>query len=54
MVLEAAGFSCGRLPALLMRPIGAVAHRCGYSTPSAFIASFRRAFGSTPGACVRG
>lgn len=34
-------------------PVGAVAHRYGYSTPSAFIVSFRRAFGSTPGAYVR-
>jgi AraC-like DNA-binding protein len=31
------------------RPVGEVAHRCGYSTPSAFIASFRHAFGTTPG-----
>jgi AraC-like DNA-binding protein len=29
--------------------VTAVAHRCGYATPSAFIASFRRAFGDTPG-----
>jgi AraC-like DNA-binding protein len=29
--------------------VGAVAHRCGYSTSSAFIASFRQAFGCTPG-----
>ena len=34
-------------------PVGAVAHRCGYITPSAFIASFRRAFGSAPGAYIR-
>jgi len=31
-------------------PVGTVAHRCGYSTPSAFIAAFRQAFGITPGA----
>jgi AraC-like DNA-binding protein len=31
-------------------PVGDVAHRCGYSTPSAFIAAFRNAFGTTPGA----
>lgn len=30
-------------------PVGVVAHRCGYSTPSAFIASFQTAFGTTPG-----
>lgn len=30
-------------------PVGAAAHRCGYSTPSAFIATFRQAFGTTPG-----
>jgi AraC-like DNA-binding protein len=30
-------------------PVGAVAHRCGYNTPSAFIATFRHAFGTTPG-----
>jgi AraC-like DNA-binding protein len=29
--------------------VAAVAHRCGYATPSSFIASFRRAFGDTPG-----
>jgi AraC-like DNA-binding protein len=34
-------------------PVGVVAHRYGYSTPSAFIAAFRRAFGSTPGAHMR-
>lgn len=31
-------------------PVTAVAHRCGWSSPSAFIDVFRRAFGSTPGA----
>jgi AraC-like DNA-binding protein len=30
-------------------PVGDVAHHCGYSTPSAFIAAFRHAFGTTPG-----
>ena len=30
-------------------PVGTVAHRCGYSTPSAFIATFRHAFGTSPG-----
>jgi AraC-like DNA-binding protein len=30
-------------------PVGTVAHRCGYSTPSAFIATFHQAFGITPG-----
>jgi len=30
-------------------PVAAVAHRCGYSTASSFIASFRQAFGVTPG-----
>ncbi|MGH3169605.1 MAG: helix-turn-helix domain-containing protein, partial [Trebonia sp.] len=35
-------------------PVGDTAHRCGYSTPSAFIAAFRDAFGTTPGAYVRG
>jgi AraC-like DNA-binding protein len=29
--------------------VTAVAHRCGYASASAFIASFRRAFGDTPG-----
>ena len=29
--------------------VAAVAHRCGFSTASAFIASFRRTFGGTPG-----
>jgi AraC-like DNA-binding protein len=29
--------------------VAAVAHGCGYATASAFIASFRRAFGDTPG-----
>jgi AraC-like DNA-binding protein/quercetin dioxygenase-like cupin family protein len=31
-------------------PVTAVAHRCGWSSASAFIDAFRRAFGSTPGA----
>ncbi|MEU8482499.1 helix-turn-helix transcriptional regulator [Streptomyces sp. NPDC048641] len=30
-------------------PVTAVAHRCGWSSTSAFIDVFRRAFGSTPG-----
>lgn len=30
-----------------------VAHRCGWSSPSAFIDVFRRAFGHTPGAHLR-
>jgi AraC-like DNA-binding protein len=29
--------------------VAAAAHRCGFSTASAFIASFRRTFGDTPG-----
>lgn len=31
-------------------PVTTVAHRCGWSTASAFIDVFRRAFGNTPGA----
>ncbi|MFB7372478.1 helix-turn-helix transcriptional regulator [Streptomyces sp. NPDC056222] len=31
-------------------PVTTVAHRCGWSSPSAFIEVFRRAFGYTPGA----
>lgn len=31
-----------------------VSHRCGYSTPSAFIAAFRDAFGETPGSYRHG
>ncbi|GAA3113545.1 hypothetical protein GCM10020254_69860 [Streptomyces goshikiensis] len=31
-------------------PVTAVAHRCGWSSASAFIDVFRRAFGHTPGA----
>jgi AraC-like DNA-binding protein len=31
-------------------PVTAVAHRCGWSSASAFIEAFRRAFGETPGA----
>jgi AraC-like DNA-binding protein len=32
------------------QPVTAVAHRCGWSSASAFIEVFRRAFGHTPGA----
>ncbi|GAA4213233.1 AraC family transcriptional regulator [Actinocatenispora rupis] len=32
------------------QPVTTVAHRCGWSSASAFIDVFRRAFGSTPGA----
>ncbi|GAA5190855.1 helix-turn-helix transcriptional regulator [Rugosimonospora acidiphila] len=35
-------------------PVTAVAHRCGWSSTSAFIDVFRRAFGYTPGAHHRG
>lgn len=31
-------------------PVAVVAHRVGYATPSAFIATFRRQLGTTPGA----
>lgn len=31
-------------------PVTAVAHRCGWSSTSAFIDAFRHAFGKTPGA----
>ncbi|MFJ4780079.1 AraC family transcriptional regulator [Streptomyces sp. NPDC088762] len=34
-------------------PVTAVAHRCGWSSASAFIDVFRRAFGHTPGAYGR-
>jgi AraC-like DNA-binding protein len=34
-------------------PVTTVALRCGWSSPSAFIDVFRRAFGHTPGAYVR-
>lgn len=34
-------------------PVGAVAHRVGYRTTSAFVAAFRRATGSTPGGLFR-
>ncbi|MFC4564929.1 AraC family transcriptional regulator [Nocardiopsis mangrovi] len=34
-------------------PVTAVAHRCGWSSTSAFIDVFRRAFGHTPGAHAR-
>ncbi|POX37442.1 AraC family transcriptional regulator [Streptomyces sp. Ru73] len=35
-------------------PVTAVAHRCGWSSTSAFIDVFRRAFGHTPGTHGRG
>ncbi|NUS14853.1 MAG: helix-turn-helix transcriptional regulator [Streptomyces sp.] len=35
-------------------PVTAVALRCGWSSPSAFIDVFRRAFGHTPGVHLRG
>ncbi|MFF1356335.1 AraC family transcriptional regulator [Streptomyces sp. NPDC058297] len=35
-------------------PVTAVAHRCGWSSTSAFIDVFRRAFGTTPGEYSRG
>ncbi|MEU7484637.1 helix-turn-helix transcriptional regulator [Streptomyces sp. NPDC042319] len=35
-------------------PVTAVAHRCGWSSTSAFIDVFRRAFGHTPGTHHRG
>lgn len=34
-------------------PVTEVAHRCGWSSPSAFIDVFRRAFGHTPGTHAR-
>jgi len=34
-------------------PVTAVAHACGWSSTSAFIDVFRRAFGHTPGAANR-
>lgn len=34
-------------------PVGAVAHRVGYATPSAFVAAFRRALGVSPSAYFR-
>lgn len=34
-------------------PVTAVAHRCGWSSASAFIDVFRKAFGQTPGAYGR-
>ncbi|MEV7556592.1 helix-turn-helix transcriptional regulator [Streptomyces sp. NPDC089795] len=34
-------------------PVTAVAHRCGWSSASAFIDVFRRAFGHTPGSYAR-
>ena len=30
-------------------PVTAVAHRCGFATPSSFVDTFRRATGQTPG-----
>lgn len=35
-------------------PVTAVAHRCGWSSASAFIDVFRRAFGHTPGTHTKG
>lgn len=35
-------------------PVTAVAHRCGWSSTSAFIDVFRRAFGHTPGVHAKG
>ncbi|MFF0742742.1 AraC family transcriptional regulator [Streptomyces sp. NPDC004111] len=35
-------------------PVTAVAHRCGWASASAFIDVFRRAYGHTPGAHLRG
>ncbi|WP_426502444.1 helix-turn-helix domain-containing protein [Dactylosporangium sp. McL0621] len=34
-------------------PVTVVAHRCGWSSASAFIDVFRRAFGHTPGTHLR-
>ncbi|MFB7716007.1 MULTISPECIES: helix-turn-helix domain-containing protein [unclassified Nocardia] len=34
-------------------PVSTVAHRCGWSTPSAFIDVYRQALGHTPGSRVR-
>ncbi len=34
-------------------PVGAVARRVGYESPSAFVAAFRRETGSTPAAYFR-
>jgi AraC-like DNA-binding protein len=34
-------------------PVTTVAHRCGWSSASAFIDVFRRSFGYTPGALHR-
>ena len=34
-------------------PVTVVAHRCGWSSASAFIDAFRRAFGHTPGKGLR-
>lgn len=33
-------------------PVTTTAHRCGWATPSAFIDTFRHAFGTTPGAML--
>jgi AraC-like DNA-binding protein len=40
------------VPSLLVagEPVAVVAHRVGYATPSAFIATFHRQLGTTPGA----
>lgn len=35
------------------RPVNLVAHRCGYSTTSAFSAAFRRVTGTSPTAYLR-
>ncbi|WP_255421053.1 helix-turn-helix domain-containing protein [Micromonospora sp. M71_S20] len=37
------------LALLETRPVGEVAHRIGYASPSAFIAAFAREYGYTPG-----
>ncbi|MEU6072965.1 AraC family transcriptional regulator [Micromonospora sp. NPDC047074] len=37
------------LALLETRPVGEVAHRIGYASPSAFIAAFAREYGCTPG-----
>ncbi len=35
------------------RPVGEVAHRVGYSSASAYVSAFRRAYGTTPGQRAR-
>ncbi|MFI6824814.1 helix-turn-helix domain-containing protein [Micromonospora sp. NPDC050187] len=37
------------LALLEIRPVGEVAHRIGYASPSAFVAAFAREYGYTPG-----